>query len=83
VLEVGRLSAVAPDSIRFCFEIAARGTPLEDAALEIIETPGMAECRRCGAAVPLEDLLGTCGCGSIDLEIVGGQQLLIKTVEVA
>ena len=39
-LEIGRLSAVVPDSIRFCFDICAQGTPLEGAELEIVESPG-------------------------------------------
>lgn len=39
-LEIGRLSAVVPDSIRFCFEICAQGTPLEGAELEIVESAG-------------------------------------------
>ena len=39
-LEIGRLSAVVPDSIRFCFDICAQGTPLEGAELEIIESAG-------------------------------------------
>ncbi len=83
VLHIGRLSAVVPDSIRFCFDIASRGTPLENAALEIVETPGRAKCRRCGAEVPLQNLLGSCDCGSVDLEILSGQELLLKAVEVA
>jgi hydrogenase nickel incorporation protein HypA/HybF len=39
-LEIGRLSAVVPDSIRFCFDICAQGTPLAGAELEIIESAG-------------------------------------------
>ena len=39
-LEIGRLSAVVPDSIRFCFDICAQGTPLEGAELEIVESGG-------------------------------------------
>jgi hydrogenase nickel incorporation protein HypA/HybF len=39
-LEIGRLSAVVPDSIRFCFDICAQGTPLEGAELEIMESAG-------------------------------------------
>jgi hydrogenase nickel incorporation protein HypA/HybF len=39
-LEIGRLSAVVPDSIRFCFDICAQGTPLEGAELEILESAG-------------------------------------------
>ena len=36
-LVVGKLSAVLPDSLRFCFDICAEGTPVEGALLEIIE----------------------------------------------
>src|SRR6185369_15466639 len=39
-LEVGQLAAVLPDSLRFCFEVCAHGTPAEGAELEILETPG-------------------------------------------
>jgi hydrogenase nickel incorporation protein HypA/HybF len=37
-LEVGRLAGVLPDALRFCFDVCARGTRLEGATLEIIET---------------------------------------------
>ena len=39
-LEIGKLSAIMPEAIRFCFDICARGTPLEAARLEILETSG-------------------------------------------
>ena len=39
-LEIGRLTAVVPDSIRFCFDICAQGTPLAGAELEIVESAG-------------------------------------------
>ena len=39
-LEVGRLAAVLPDALRFCFDACAHGTPVEGAALDIIETQG-------------------------------------------
>ena len=36
-LEIGRLSGVVPDAVRFCFEVCAQGTPCEGARLEIID----------------------------------------------
>jgi hydrogenase nickel incorporation protein HypA/HybF len=39
-LEVGRLAAVLPDALRFCFDACANGTLVEGASLDIIETPG-------------------------------------------
>lgn len=82
-LEIGKLSAVLPDSVRFCFDICARGTLLEGAALDIIEVPGAALCRDCGAEVPLSQLYGRCGCGSANLRLVAGEELKIKEMEVA
>lgn len=82
-LEIGRLSGVVADSVRFCFDLATGGTGLEDAELEIIETPGLATCRACQAEVELDSLLGACSCGSIDLAVIDGDRLEIKEVEVA
>lgn len=39
-LVIGRLSAVMPDAIRFCFDVCAQNTPLEGALLEIDQPPG-------------------------------------------
>ena len=39
-LRVGCLSGVVPDALMFCFELAAAGTTLEGAALEIEEQAG-------------------------------------------
>jgi hydrogenase nickel incorporation protein HypA/HybF len=40
VLEIGKLSPVLPEAVRFCFELAGAGTLAEGATLEILETPG-------------------------------------------
>lgn len=40
VVEVGELSGVMPDPIRFCFDLCTKGTTLEDAELEIVRAPG-------------------------------------------
>jgi hydrogenase nickel incorporation protein HypA/HybF len=39
-LRVGRDACVSPDALRFCFDVCTRGTPLEGAALEIVEGTG-------------------------------------------
>lgn len=82
-LEIGRLAGVVSDSVRFCFEIVAAGTALEGAALEILEPPGVAQCRECDAMVELADNVLLCTCGSANLEVLSGTEMLIKEVEVA
>jgi hydrogenase nickel incorporation protein HypA/HybF len=80
--EVGRLAAVLPDALRFCFEACAHGTAVEGAELEIIETPGRAVCHACGDTVPLATPCGRCICGGV-LRIVAGEELRVKNMEIA
>jgi hydrogenase nickel incorporation protein HypA/HybF len=81
-LEIGRLSAVMPDAIRFCFDVCAKDTVVEGATLEIVETPGLARCLDCGGSVDMTDLLEHCACGSVNLELLAGAELKIKQMEV-
>jgi hydrogenase nickel incorporation protein HypA/HybF len=82
-LEIGKLSGVVPDSVRFCFDLITVGTSLEGSALVIGEPDGLAHCARCGGDFPLPDLLLLCPCGSADVRVLSGTQLLIKSVKVA
>jgi hydrogenase nickel incorporation protein HypA/HybF len=81
-LEIGRLSAVMPDAIRFCFDVCAKDTVVEGAELEIVEMPGLARCLDCGGSVDMTDLLEHCACGSVNLELLAGSELKIKQMEV-
>lgn len=71
-LEIGRLAAVLPDSLRFCFDVCTRGTELEGAELDILEIPGRAVCHACRQTVDLSEPFGSCDCGG-RLHIVAGQ----------
>ena len=81
-LRVGRLSGVVADSVLFCFDLCTQGTSLQGATLEIVDVPGRARCRSCRSELDLPDLIPLCECGSADVEIVGGQELVIQKVEV-
>lgn len=80
-LEVGKLTAILPDAIRFCFDVCCQGTPLEGAQLEIIEKPGLARCLQCGSEVALDLPFGVCDCGCQKLQIIQGEELSIKELE--
>ncbi len=82
VLEVGKLAAVVPDAFRFCFELCAEGTVAEGAALEIIELDGHGKCRDCGRESELASIFQGCPCGSLALELLSGEQLRLREVEV-
>jgi hydrogenase nickel incorporation protein HypA/HybF len=82
-LRVGPLAAVVPDAMRFCFDVCTRGTRLDGAALEIELAEVEARCRSCDARFLLASALPLCACGSADLAIERGDELLIRDVEVA
>jgi hydrogenase nickel incorporation protein HypA/HybF len=82
-LEIGQLSAMLPDAVRFCFDVCARDTVLDGAALEIVETRGRAVCRDCDGEVALVRLAGRCTCGSAKLCVVAGEELKIRELECA
>ncbi len=82
-LEIGQLSAVMPEAIRFCFDVCCRGTLLEGATLEIIEISGLGRCRQCGTEMSLMQPWGICDhCNSVEIEIIQGEELKIKEMEV-
>jgi hydrogenase nickel incorporation protein HypA/HybF len=82
-LEVGRLSGVSADALRVCFEMAAAGTGLDGAGLQIDEPDGRGECAACGSSFDVPDLIRLCPCGSADVRILAGEELRILSVEVS
>jgi hydrogenase nickel incorporation protein HypA/HybF len=82
-LDIGALSGVVADSVRFCFDLATEGTTLEGARLEITQTPGRCRCRDCGAEFEPEGALMLCPCGSADVAVLSGQEFTIASVQVA
>ena len=80
-LEIGKLSAIMPDAIRFCFDVCSRDTLLDGAELTIREVAGRGRCRVCGEETELTQLFGRCACGSNQLEPIAGQEMKIKEME--
>jgi len=82
-LQIGCLSAIVPDAVRFCFDICAADTPLAGARLEIEHILGRGRCDDCSAEIPLTAPVGRCpGCGAGGLRVIAGQELNIKEMEV-
>ncbi|CAN5272249.1 hydrogenase maturation nickel metallochaperone HypA [soil metagenome] len=81
-LQIGKLSGIVPDSVRFCFELIAADTPLAGAVLEIDEPVGRGHCNSCGDDFDLHDLILLCPCGSADVQVLAGTELAVKSVEV-
>ena len=82
-LEIGPLAGVELEALRFSFEAVASGTLADRAKLVIIETRGEAWCASCAKAVPIQQRFDACPiCGGYRLEVLGGEELRIKELEV-
>ena len=82
-LKVGKLAAVVPDSLRFCFEVASRETALEGAELVIEQIPVTARCRGCRNEWTVSEPVFTCDrCGGSP-EMLSGRELDIESIEIA
>ena len=81
-LKVGHLRQVVPDSLTFAFELVSAGTELEGAELVIEDVPASVLCRSCGAETQLHAFPAHCGeCGGLDVEVSGGDELLVDSLE--
>jgi hydrogenase nickel incorporation protein HypA/HybF len=82
-LEIGQLSAILPDSIRFCFDVCSRNTVLEGAELTISIVGGRGRCRVCSHEMTLDQPFGRCICGSRQVQCIAGEELNIHEMELA
>ncbi len=82
-LKVGKLTAVIPESLRFCFDIVSKDTPLSGAHLHIEEIPVVARCKACQNQWTLSGPSFSCPfCESGKLEILSGRELDIDAIEI-
>ncbi|EAV40956.1 hydrogenase maturation nickel metallochaperone HypA [Roseibium aggregatum] len=82
-LEIGPLSGVEVEALKFGFDVVMRGTLAEGARLDIIEPEGKAWCMPCGQTVTIEQRFDACPeCGSHQLQVTGGDELRVKELEV-
>jgi hydrogenase nickel incorporation protein HypA/HybF len=82
-LEIGAMSGVVADSVRFCFDLVTEGTNLEGATLDVVEPAARCLCQTCGAEFAPDWPILLCACGSADVAVLSGQDLRILSVEVA
>ncbi len=82
-LEIGALSLVEPDAMRFAFDVVMRGSIAADAQLLIVITPGVAWCMPCSASVAIAQRGDACPhCGSHQLQVSGGDRMRVLDLEV-
>lgn len=83
VVEVGAISNVVPELLRQAFLAVREVDPLvAEAVLEIRERALMVECADCSRRAEPGELRFRCPhCGSADVRVVQGEELLLRDVE--
>ncbi len=82
-LEIGKLSGVVVESIRFCFDLVTDSTPLQGAKLIVNEPDGQCQCQSCGETFTTSDPIVLCPtCGAAEVDVLTGRDMRIKSVEV-
>ena len=82
-LDVGQLRQVVPDTLVHSWEIVTRGTPLDGTQLEIEYIPGSFDCASCGRTTSIDIPMFRCECGSIDVDVTAGQELMVTSLDLA
>jgi hydrogenase nickel incorporation protein HypA/HybF len=82
-LEIGQLSCVEQEAMRFCFDAVINGSVAAGAKLEIVETPGQGRCMQCGKESQIASLYEACPqCGGYTMQVIAGDAMRVKELEV-
>lgn len=84
IVKIGKLAAVVPDSLKFCYETLTIGTHLENSQLEINIIPIRCKCSNCGKEFEVESYFFACPfCKDPHVKILQGQELNVSEIEIA
>jgi hydrogenase nickel incorporation protein HypA/HybF len=83
-LRLGPLAGVVEDALRFSFEVAVRGTPIDGARLEIELVPLVARCPSCDAPCTLPSIqrFACPVCGAPTPELISGRECQLVALEI-
>lgn len=81
-LKIGKLSAVVPHSLTFCFEIITKDTPLEHAQLKIESVPVRIRCNTCNKEWEADTPVFRCkDCEQGEIQMLSGREIEIVSLE--
>ncbi len=84
VVKIGVLSGVEPHLLRIAFDTFKEKTICEHAVLEMIVQPIVVKCGNCGKTSEFDKdrIFFEClECGSVDLDTIDGEDMLLLSIE--
>ena len=80
---VGRFSGADPEAFEFALRLLAEDSPWPDAEVRLRTEPVCLLCRTCARRYETETLDLACpGCGGYDVEVTGGRDLRLESLEI-
>ena len=82
-LVIGDMSSIVDDSVQFYFDFLSRDSLASGASLSFKRVPMQVRCRNCDHSFTPGKSLWCCPrCGEWDVEIIGGREFYIESIEV-
>ena len=82
-LVIGEMTGVVADCVQFYLDFMSKGTIAEGAKLSIRMVPAKATCRDCHYTFEVKEMQWVCPiCGSVNLDLIAGKELLVESIEV-
>jgi len=82
-LVVGELSTIVDESVQFYWDIISEGTAAAGSTLHFRRVPGLLSCRACGHTYGPHEDLPCPSCGSLDINIIAGEEFYLEAIEIA
>jgi hydrogenase nickel incorporation protein HypA/HybF len=80
---IGELASMVDESIQFYWDIIARDTIAEQAALHFRRVPAELQCNTCGEKYqPTEKELICPRCGGVGARIIAGEEFALESIDV-
>lgn len=81
-IQFGKMIMIVSDVFHFVFESAVKGTVAKNAKLYLEILPVKFACNKCKEETEIDDLLFVCPlCGSNDLNLIQGREIIIESIE--
>ena len=80
---IGKLTAVSPEALLFCFDECTKDTVLERATLQIDLIDAHGKCNDCSQEMLLNEPPWICSCGCSKVRCISGMELDIREMEIA
>jgi hydrogenase nickel incorporation protein HypA/HybF len=82
-IKVGELTALDPSSLQFCYDALTKGTKFDGVPLIIDEIPLRGNCNNCKSEINIDNFLFVCSnCGSSDVTIISGEELILSEINI-